>query len=57
MLVVASAGNTARAFAKVCSENGIPLLLSVPEENISALWFEKPLNDCVKLICSPKGSD
>ncbi|MCR5709049.1 MAG: cysteate synthase [Bacteroidales bacterium] len=57
VLVVASAGNTARAFAKVCSENGIPLLLSVPEENIDALWFEKPLNDCVKLICSPKGTD
>ena len=57
VLVVASAGNTARAFAKVCSENNIPLLLSVPEENIGALWFEKPLNDCVKLICSPKGTD
>ena len=57
VLVVASAGNTARAFAKVCSENNIPLLLSVPEENIDALWFEKPLNDCVKLICSPKGTD
>lgn len=57
VLVVASAGNTARAFAKVCSENGIPLLLSVPEENIGALWFEKPLNDCVKLICSPRGTD
>ena len=56
VLVVASAGNTARAFAKVCSENGIPLLLSVPEENIDALWFEKPLNDCVKLICSPRGT-
>ena len=57
VLVVASAGNTARAFAKVCSENNIPLLLSVPEENIDALWFEKPLNDCVKLICSPRGTD
>jgi len=57
ILVVSSAGNTARAFAKVCSENGIPLLLTVPEENIGALWFEKPLNDCVKLICSPKGTD
>ena len=57
VLVVASAGNTARAFAKVCSENNIPLLLSVPEENINALWFERPLNDCVKLICSPKGTD
>ena len=57
ILVVSSAGNTARAFAKVCSENNIPLLLTVPEENIGALWFEKPLNDCVKLICSPKGTD
>lgn len=57
VLVVASAGNTARAFAKVCSENEIPLLLSVPEDNIEALWFDKPLNDCVKLICTPKGSD
>ena len=57
VLVVASAGNTARAFARVCSENGIPLLLSVPEENIGALWFDKPLNDCVKLICSPRGTD
>lgn len=57
VLVVASAGNTARAFAKVCSENNIPLLLSVPEDNLDALWFEKPLNDCVKLICAKKGGD
>lgn len=57
VLVVASAGNTARAFAKVCSENNIPLLLCVPEDNLDALWFEKPLNECVKLIASEKGSD
>ncbi|MDR2913118.1 MAG: cysteate synthase [Alistipes sp.] len=57
ILVVASAGNTARAFAKVCSENNIPLLLSVPADNLDALWFEAPLNDCVKLIASEKGSD
>ncbi len=57
VLVVASAGNTARAFAKVCSDNGIPLLLSVPEENLDALWFEKPLDDCVKLIAAAKGGD
>lgn len=57
VLVVASAGNTARAFAKVCSENNIPLLLSVPEDNIGALWFEQPLNDCVKLIAVQKGGD
>jgi cysteate synthase len=57
VLVVASAGNTARAFAKVCSENNIPLLLCVPEDNLDALWFEKPLNDCVKLIATRSGSD
>jgi len=57
VLVVASAGNTARAFAKVCSENNIPLLLCVPEDNLDALWFEKPLNACVKLIASRTGSD
>ena len=57
ILTVASAGNTARAFAKVCSENDIPLLLCVPEDNIDALWFEKPIKDCVRLVCAPKGSD
>ena len=57
VLVVASAGTTARAFAKVCSENHLPLLLSVPADNLSALWFEKPLNDCVKLIASENGGD
>ncbi len=57
VLVVASAGNTARAFAKVCSDNNIPLLLSVPEDNLNALWFDAPINDCVKLICSKSGSD
>jgi len=57
ILVVASAGNTSRSFAKVCSENNIPLLLCVPEDYIDTLWFETPLNDCVKLVCSCSGSD
>ncbi len=57
ILVVASAGNTSRAFAEVCSENNIPLLICVPEDNLNALWFDKPLNDCVKLISSKTGSD
>lgn len=57
ILVVASAGNTARAFAKVCSDNKIPLLISIPEDNINALWFKEPLDKCVKIIASPKGSD
>lgn len=57
VLVVASAGNTARSFAKVCSDNNIPLLLFVPEDNLSALWFDEPINDNVKLVSSAKGSD
>ena len=57
VLVVASAGNTARAFAKVCSDNNIKLLLCVPQDNIKALWFDKPLNPCVKLITTESGSD
>lgn len=57
VLVVASAGNTARSFAKVCSDNKIPLLLFVPEDNLDALWFDAPIDDHVKLIASEKGSD
>ncbi len=57
VLVVASAGNTARAFAKVCSDNNIKLLLAVPYDNIGALWFDQPLNPCVKLISCEKGGD
>lgn len=56
-LVVASAGNTARAFAKVCSANNIPLVLCVPYDYIDALWFENELNECVKLYCTAPGSD
>lgn len=56
-LVVASAGNTSRSFARVCSDNNIPLLLCVPEDNIGALWFDRPINDNVKLIVSRTGSD
>ncbi len=57
ILVVASAGNTSRAFAQVCSDNNIPLLICVPEDNLSALWFDAPLNSCVKLVSSRSGSD
>ena len=57
IMVVASAGNTARAFARVCSENSIPLVVCIPEDNIDALWFEKPLAKCVKIVCTPKKTD
>ena len=57
ILVVASAGNTARAFAQVCSNNNIPIVIAIPYDNLNALWFRQPLNPCVKIICSPAGTD
>lgn len=57
VLVVASAGNTARSFARVCSDNNIPLLLSVPEDNLDSLWFDSEIRPNVKLICSRSGGD
>ncbi|MCD6342631.1 MAG: cysteate synthase [Spirochaetaceae bacterium] len=57
VLVVASAGNTARAFARVCSDNNIPLLLFVPRDNLNAIEFGTPIKSCVKMICAETGGD
>jgi len=57
IMVVASAGNTARAFARVCSQNKIPLLLTIPLDNLKALWFDAPIDSCVKVIACEKGGD
>lgn len=57
VLVVQSAGNTARAFAQVCSDNNIPIVICVPADNFRDLWFRSKLNSCVKMIATPSGSD
>lgn len=57
VLVVQSAGNTARAFARVCSDNNIPIVICIPQDNIHDLWFLSPLKNCVKVIATPKGTD
>ena len=57
ILVVQSAGNTARAFAKVCSDNNIPIVICVPLDNFSDLWFKKKMSSCVKIIATPSGTD
>lgn len=57
VLVVQSAGNTARAFAQVCSDNEIPVVICIPEDNKHDLWFRKKLNRCVKVIAAPHGCD
>ncbi len=50
ILVVSSAGNTARAFAKVASDNDIPVVVVVPENCMGSLWSPEPLRPCVKLV-------
>ncbi len=57
VLVVASAGNTARAFAKVCSDNEIPLVIVIPEVNLPSLWIVGPLSECVRVIAAGRDSD
>lgn len=49
-MVVASAGNTARAFAHVCSITGQPLLLVVPEESVHRLWTLHDDNHSICLV-------
>ena len=57
VLVVQSAGNTARAFARVCSDNEIPVVICIPQDNLHDLWFHKKLRSCVKLSAFPHGCD
>jgi cysteate synthase len=56
-IVVASAGNTGRAFANICSRNGIPLVLVVPEASEREIWSTEPFNDNVKLVLASGNSD
>ncbi len=56
-LVVASAGNTGRAFAEVCSDLRRPLVLVVPEGAIGALWSTRPFAPEVRLVMIGGGAD
>lgn len=56
-LVVASVGNTSRAFTRVCSANKIPLVVVVPERNLDSMWFVEPVDPCVTLIAAGGDSD
>ena len=57
VLVVASAGNTARAFIHVCSKNRIPLVVVVPERNLSAIWVNHDIDPCVRIVAAGGLSD
>lgn len=56
-LVIASAGNTARAFHRVCSEHHIPLLIVVPEENLGKLWRSWEPSPAVRVLAAGDGAD
>jgi cysteate synthase len=49
-LVIASAGNTAAAFACACSRTGISCLIVVPESALPALQFADPPGPCVRVV-------
>lgn len=50
IMVVASAGNTARAFANVCSITGQPLLLVVPKASLHRLWTTQENTSTICLV-------
>ena len=56
-MIVASAGNTAAAFARVCSLNGARCLIIVPETGLRSLRFEKPIAPCVKIVAITGAGD
>jgi cysteate synthase len=49
-LVVASAGNTAAAFARICSKHDRSCAIVVPSVALARLRFSEPLKPCVTLI-------
>jgi len=55
-LVVASAGNTAAAFARSCSENDIPCLILMPASGIEKMRFAHHLSSSVKIVCLTGGA-
>jgi cysteate synthase len=50
VLVIASAGNTAAAFAKACSMHEVPCLIVVPEAGLPTLRFSEAIDPCVKIV-------
>lgn len=50
VLVVASAGNTASAFAYSCSQNKVPCLIILPARGLPRMEFFEPLDPCVKVV-------
>lgn len=50
VLVIASAGNTGAAFARICSLYDVPCVIIVPEGALPGLQFVDPIADQVKVV-------
>lgn len=50
VLVIASAGNTAAAFAHLCSSQKIPCLIIIPSTAFGKMKFTRSLDPCVRII-------
>jgi cysteate synthase len=57
VLVVASAGNTAAAFARVCSENDIRCLIVVPASGMRNMQLARRLGSSVKIVSLTANAD
>ncbi|MET7938252.1 cysteate synthase [Streptomyces sp. NPDC005322] len=55
VLVLASAGNTAAAFATLCSQYRVPVVIVVPMGMMGNLKFRTPLSPCVKIVAVAQG--
>jgi cysteate synthase len=49
-LVLASAGNTARAFAYAAVQNDFPVVIVIPERALERLWIPCEPTDAIKLV-------
>lgn len=49
-LVIASAGNTGRAFAQTAAETGVNVVLVIPESSVSSLWTISSNHENITLI-------
>lgn len=56
-IVLASAGNTGRAFAHVSALTGIDVYIVVPDSGISSLWLPEEPTESIHLIRMSPGND
>jgi cysteate synthase len=57
VLVIASAGNAAAAFALVCSRLEIGCLIVVPQSAMCRMMFREPISPKVRIVSLPQGAD